>query len=232
MRFPRDCPRGTISSDPIDHQQGRKPAAAPRSPPAGSSNRLPWAKASRSSASVEALSRCEELGVLHAAVLEAQQVAGPGEARADARHRHVVDGCPLLPLHREHRGRARRAPVFPNHSTLVWWSSGGIRHCWHTDSSMRRLAWWPTKWRLRSCDAACSLRSATDAAGHALDAEHLDRATLLAEVADRGAPRPCRCRPGCESSVVAQHAQRPGCRVDTTAAAAASPHSTAAARSL
>jgi hypothetical protein len=119
--------------------------------------------------------------------------------------------------------------VLPYHSTFAWCRSSGISHSRRTASSMRRFAWWPTKWKRRAGSAYASRRPA--------------RPSIVFLIANICTARPCwrKCPvrgtttlsapAGLDDSVLPWISARPGTRVDSTAAAVPSPQRTAEARS-
>ena len=171
-----------------------------------------------------------EVGVLHAGVSEAHQVARPGEPRADPDHGHVVARPPLLPVHREHGGRAGRAGVAEPLDVRC----GGARgRCRSARRSPRACAGSPDGRR----SGACARRSRSSRAGARSSARTPGsrRPAPCGPPARSGrcaAPPPCSPAEGREASVLPSSCARPGTRVETTAAAAASPQSTAALRSV
>ena len=174
----------------------------------------------------------QELGVLHAAASKRTRQLAPGEPGADADERDVVLGGHFSHSWESTRG-ALAAPVLPKRSTLAWWRAGSMPARSHTASSMRRFAWWPTKWS----------GALVVAAERREPGERLGDVFLIANI--------CTARPSwrkwpvrgithlvgaggvrAERRAWSTLRARRDSRVETTAAAAPSPKSTAVARSL
>ena len=120
--------------------------------------------------------------------------------------------------------------MLPYHSQLVWWRSGGIPTVLRTFSSMRRFAWWPTKWKRLPSHSNIS-RSRVSPCTMRLIPNIWTARPSWRKCPPRGISTFSRAA-GLLATSFASTSARPGWRVETTAAAAASPQSTADARSL